>query len=46
MAKSKRSVNKYIKDLEIYKAKYAPIGLGGKEVDKGIKEAKILLNKL
>ena len=46
MTKGKRSVNKYIKNLEIYKAKYKPIGLGGKEVDKWIKEAKILLNKL
>lgn len=42
----KRSVSKYIKDLEIYKAKYKPIGLGGKEVDKWIKEGKVLLQKL
>jgi len=46
MARVKRSINKYIKDLEAYKAKYKPIGLGGKEVDKWIKESKVLLQRL
>lgn len=42
----KRSLLKYIKDLEIYKLKYKPTGLGGKEVDKWIKEGKVLLQRL